>query len=323
MSKFKYGTPEYELEEAKKKIDSALEKVSKIRNEVGKIEELTMIKTPSIGSLSTFYKGGYYNSFNPLKMEHLDRAWGNADNHIDDCIRTMDFTHEENSDKIVNNEETAQKVKDFMETIGIRGTYSVYDYPTNRHKTKKSITKTAGYIDDIGREIKTSDGYKFAMDSLKKSRERLRKEFDDLCKKIIEDEKRKELERKKQEDIKELARFQVKYDNNGEWWDILDVILNKNKYLKLGHYLLKNREDWNDGPSYAKYGLSQFEVDGENDERIANELLYLTDDWDGDGRVFRDSKYGYDYVFSLVNDEELMKDYETVKSKYYDFQIQI
>ena len=53
--------------------------------------------------------------------------------------------------------------------------------------------------------------------------------------------------------------------------DILDVILEKDKYLRLAHYLLKNREDWNDGYSYAESGLNGFDVETETDKLIEDD----------------------------------------------------
>jgi len=96
--------------------------------------------------------------------------------------------------------------------------------------------------------------------------------------------------------------------------DLLDVILEKDKYLRLGHYLLKNREDWNDGYSYAENGLNGFIVESDEDGLIAADIQNCIDNWDGDGRCFRDCQYNYDHCFSLVKDEQLYKDYQLVKS---------
>jgi hypothetical protein len=43
------------------------------------------------------------------------------------------------------------QVKELMARIGIPGTYSTYEYPTSRSKTKKSVTHTAGFVGDLER----------------------------------------------------------------------------------------------------------------------------------------------------------------------------
>lgn len=82
--------------------------------------------------------------------------------------------------------------------------------------------------------------------------------------------------------------------------DVIDELIKENKYLMLGHYLLKNREDWNDGPRFAEYGLSQFKAESSEDLLIYHDIYERIHEWGGDGRTFRDSQYGYDYLFSLA-----------------------
>ena len=137
--------------------------------------------------------------------------------------------------------------------------------------------------------------------------------------KEIEEQKRKEeltrdAEKKKIENIKTLGRLENKYGlaltESGS--EILDAILSKDKYLALGHALLMNREDWNDGPEYARNGLEEFKVESDLDQSIYMEINELINDWQEDGRCFRDADYGYDYLFGLV-DKELLSDYREVR----------
>lgn len=82
-----------------------------------------------------------------------------------------------------------------------------------------------------------------------------------------------------------------------------------NKYLHLAHWLNRNREDWSDGYSYAEVGINNFKVENEQDREILDSLLALIDEnWDGDGRVFRDTKWNYDALYSLVP-EDLRSDF--------------
>ena len=43
------------------------------------------------------------------------------------------------------------QVKELMARIGIPATYTTYEYPTTRSKTKKSISHTAGFVTDLER----------------------------------------------------------------------------------------------------------------------------------------------------------------------------
>jgi hypothetical protein len=74
----------------------------------------------------------------------------------------------------------------------------------------------------------------------------------------------------------------------------------KNKYLKLAHYLSKNRLDWSDGCSYAQEGLENWINETSFDEEIYKEISGLISNWDNDGRVFRDCEHNYDSLFTFV-----------------------
>lgn len=94
--------------------------------------------------------------------------------------------------------------------------------------------------------------------------------------------------------------------------DMLEAVIRKNKYLYLAHYLLENRNDWNDGCYYAKTGLNGFKVEDEVDKMIYADISSYINDWDGDGRCFRDCAWNYDRLFSMV-DADLYKDYVEVE----------
>ena len=112
-----------------------------------------------------------------------------------------------------------------------------------------------------------------------------------------------------------MAMFRVKYtpdEPESDKQEILDAILEKNKYLRLAHYLRMNRGDWTDGYDYAETGLSGFVVETEVDSEIEKDITHHINNWDGDGRIFRDCEYNYNVIFGMVEDEQLMKDYNSV-----------
>ena len=62
-----------------------------------------------------------------------------------------------------------------------------------------------------------------------------------------------------------------------------------------------------------KTGLRDFVIETPLDREIFDTNQALCECWDGDGRVFRDNEYNYNTIFALVEDDKLMKDYQTVK----------
>jgi len=314
----KYGTAEYSLNEAKKQIDKALENLATVRNEVGTIMEIKSLGNSISAELSRYFKGSNYSSFTPAYRNHVESAYANAKAAVAERLAQIESIHKDNLPAIENNLATRKKISDFMNTIGISPTYTVYEYPTTRHRTKQSITKSAGYVSDMDRMLRFSDGYDMAKRGLKDTEDRLLKEYKTLIAAIEKAEKEEAQKVKAKEDLMELARMQVKY-GNFDWEELLDKVLEKDKYLRLGHFLLKNREDWNEGCHYAECGLNGFIVETAEDKEIETKLYSLIgENWDNDGRVFRDSDVGYDYLFSKV-DSDLYKDYGLIKSKISDY----
>jgi len=141
------------------------------------------------------------------------------------------------------------------------------------------------------------------------------KKLEEIKKWELEEENKEKIRIEKLEKNKELMRICKKYDIKVEdsSYSLLNCILSKNKYLSLAHFLEKNRNDWNDGYSYAETGLRRFSIENPIDQEIVGCINGLISNWDGDGRCFRDCKWNYDEIFSLVEDIELMKDYNYVK----------
>lgn len=315
----KYGTPEYSLNEAKKQIDKALSELSKVRQEIGGIQEVKKLPSLNFMTLSSHFKGSYYSSFDPTRLSHVEQAFANFKKFLEEKKSDLESIHNFNLPAIENNKQTRKKICDFMATIGIPEDYSTYEYPTPRHKTRQHIKKKAGFCSDIERMIPISDGYDSYARSFKEAEERITQEYNNFIAAIKKSEQEAAKIQEEKNSLMELARFQVKYETTGDWNEILDVILEKDKYLRLGHCLLKNREDWNDGYSYAECGLNGFDATTEEDSIIETELWNIINNFDVDGRNLRDAKFGgYDYLFSKV-EENLYKDYELAKSKISDY----
>jgi len=144
----------------------------------------------------------------------------------------------------------------------------------------------------------------------------LKKQLEEKVAAVRAIEKKKAVEIKEETRIKLFVDLVKKYNCDFPRGipsadEMLDVILAKDKYLRLGHYLALNHGDWNDGYSYAETGLRNFEVVTEEDKEIDAEISSYFEDF-SDGRVFRDCHYNYDYLFSKVT-KDLMEDYSKVK----------
>jgi hypothetical protein len=314
----KYGTPEHDLVEAKEYIDRAIESVLKIRSDIGSISKVETCPHFPFISIENVYSqnSSYYsNRFDPMNLSHVEKGYENALKKIESVLKSVEEMHTANEEALQNNKETKQKIVDFMTTIGIPANYTSYEYPTNRSKTKKSIPKTAGYISDINRVIALNDSYETRLSEYKSMKEKITKEYEKYKLEIQKQESEKLKKEKEDNDRMELARFQVKYDSKGYWDDILDIILNRNKYLRLAHFLLMNRNDWNNGYHYAECGLEGFDVVDNVDQDIHADISHHIINWDGDCRCFRDTTYSYDVLFGMVNDGELIKDYNIVSEK--------
>lgn len=111
-------------------------------------------------------------------------------------------------------------------------------------------------------------------------------------------------------------KYELGLDANQD--DILEKICDQDKYLKLAHGLLKNRMDWYDGPTDANYALGEFKVETPLDQEIYNSISPYINDWNGDGRIFRDMEWNYDRIFTLVKESNpsLYSDYQKLMEIY-------
>ena len=231
---------------------------------------------------------------------------------LDEVLPSLEETRLKNAEIIEHNKQIAEKVKLIMKTMGIPDSYSERDY-NSRARNPKYITRQAGYIGDITRNVSTFDTqYKNISDQINVIKTRINKWADDKIKAIRAEEASKKAEREKDAKVKLLAAMCGKYGIDAleeDYYDLLDEILRRNKYLHLAHHLLRNRNDWNEGPDRAEYDLSQFKIENEVDQKIYESIQEDIEDWQGDGRVFRDGEYGYDIIFGMC-DDDLMSDYQ-------------
>lgn len=263
------------------------------------------------GYPSDLFVSGYFNT-EVSTMEALD-AWKDGaiaavNKYIEDCSKIV----EQNKEVAEHNNEVRLQVRTFMEELGVPATFSHSYFKTSRSSRKTTETRRAGYLEDLDRLIGGPSTPSLNVDYYTQG---LDKKYEELKQKILQKE-REALKKKQQEEaLHKISLVRAKYtpeDYSSTYEDILEVILNKNKYLKLAHYLLMNRNDWSDGCNYAELGINSFSVEDTIDQEIHDEISGLIDDWDSDGRAFRDCEYNYSVLFGMVDDAELMKDYDKI-----------
>lgn len=207
---------------------------------------------------------------------------------------------------IQNNKLIVEKVTLLMQHIGIKSSYSVRD-TKSRATYPKYNNVSAGYISDLSRDVPTQ------IQGLKVDTKRLRQDIEQRYQNVI---RQVDAEKAKVQKQHQIALLRAKYtpdDAESSEWTIREKILSQDKYLRLAYYLEQNRNDWNDGCDYAETGLSGFEVVTAQDKEIYDNIQACIDDWDGDGRCFRDCTWNYGVLYGLVENQQLINDLEHLK----------
>lgn len=245
--------------------------------------------------------------------KRLGQIKGVYDQYIKDCEEVK------SQNKIIaeHNQKVWDKIKDIMLWIGVKEQYSKYGYATPRSSKMTKQIHRAGYLEDLANAAPVIVPMYKEIHYWSAYEAHAKKLIQDIEKKQIQQE-REEYERTKKKDLAKLA---VKYDVDDieDICSIKESILNKNKYLRLAHYLECNRTDWSDGYSYAESGIDGFIVETEDDAKIKNCIMtiLINDDYP-DGRSFRDCEWNYNVLYGMVNDDELLKDYNKLKNFIFD-----
>jgi vacuolar-type H+-ATPase subunit I/STV1 len=289
-----------------------------------KIESLTAKLNTENGVMSEVKKISFSGHWHSNVMYYDDSRYGsswkvavaNARKTVSEWRDKAEKMHASNIDAIANNEKARARIESVMSAIGIPQTYTTHEYKTKRSREKTAIKNVAGYRGDIERWLPVSDNYDVEM----KRYVELEQQINDFERKMQAEERQQaaEKERKEQEEIRkrkadlELVALLSKYGLPIETdeYTLFDTIVNSNKYLRLAHYMQRNRDDWSDGPSLAQYGLDSFSAETETDREIYEQVSDRISHWDGDGRVFRDMEWSYDQIVSFGVPCDLHTDYQ-------------
>lgn len=88
------------------------------------------------------------NSYVKVSLDQIERLVAPA---IDAARKQIDDVAAENAPLEEQNKKLVAQVTELMTRIGIPSTYTTYEYPSSRSKTKKAVSHTAGYVYDLER----------------------------------------------------------------------------------------------------------------------------------------------------------------------------
>lgn len=303
-------------EEAMSYIKGEYERVASLaKEEVPKVMKVEPCKFQLTWGTHHLEIKTYYNGSKPPETtEQFNNQLAKYLTSLDAEKKRLLAVHEANLPAIENNKKVRAKVTQVMQAIGIPNSYSERDY-SSKARTPKYNTKSAGYLSDLARNVTDTDGYDSAVQSANYAAQQATDYVRHAVALLGQKEREAAIAEQKRKNEMVIVHMRVKYECEPEASPraVLDAILDKNKYLRLAHYLELNRGDWSEGSDYAEQGLYGFSIETPLDQEIYDVNKALCDDWEGDGRVFRDNEHNYSTIFALVEDDKLMKDYQTVK----------
>ena len=278
-----------------------------------------------IRSLEDCYKPMLHVGSSPSKYEQSgypnQRAavmlrWENA---LKDAWAEVEKIHASNDLAIASNVETVAGVRSLMASIGIAPTREVSTLSRGRWKT---TTQEAGWVADL-RLVPIDDGYRKATEKKAEVQRGMHAAKVDWDRKDSEEAGKREREAERIQALTVMVevcgRHGIKFTGDMAVDELIGLLVYKNKYLALAHWLMKNREDWTDGYHIAQYAIERFVSETDQDREIEACILEAIGAGENgvDGRIFRDCAWNYNVLFALAADQDrqLHADYTAV-SKY-------
>lgn len=234
--------------------------------------------------------------------------------------RTKDVeAHARNIPAIENNTAIRASIEDFMSGIGMPKKFSV-PKPGSR-RFNRTISVEAGYFSDMNRAVPISDGFDQATatyNRLKADYDRFAADAAAAAERTREEAERAE-ERKRAERLEnlELARIILRHGlkEDAEWRDVLETLRGRDKRLDLAIAMEDTRGDWSEGFHRVRYAIDRFKLETDQDKEILADILPLLSGDEEDGRIFRDTTWGYNALYKLVEDQQLVTDARLAREK--------
>lgn len=237
-----------------------------------------------------------------------------------EAARALDVeNHEKNLPAIENNKLVHKAVAEFMAGIGMPLKWSERD-TKSRARYPKTITREAGYLEDLRRHVPTSDGFASASLTYQTLKTRYdeyaregEREAEEKARAGAEAEERRKAERRAN---LELAEIILRYglDRDAEWSDVLDALRKRDQRLDLAVAMQQTRCDWSEGAYRVSSAFGRFTIENDEDKEIANCIASILAEFE-DGREFRDCEWSYDRLFSSASDQQLATDIQTAMER--------
>jgi len=313
---------EDQLSRMQKSVEEGLES---IRKEAARLEEASLAATggkamPITPCKAADRAGAYIYTFSPgystssfygSSRVNWKAAAAAAREYLAAARKDLEEQHAANMPAIENNRKVIEQVKLIMANLGIPEIRTTWGYATARAKKMTQKSVRAGFLDDLAAACPVLDNYETCKQRLADFERRIESyEREEAAKEVAAEREAQKVQAERAK-LTLLGALAHKYGTSPEGYDILEAMGKKNKYFHLAYWLQRNRSNWNEGPSHAQTGLHGFTVETPEDQEIYDDIESRITDWDGDGRTFRDSPYGYDFLFGKV-DAELMADYESL-----------
>lgn len=156
---FKYGDKLYaiydgleKLEAAQTAQDLAAERIAGLADGSKFITcEKIELSLPNVYHLLDAPNGSYYSIFRSERKLPLEQGEKKARDAIAAARQLIESRRPEIEAAQAHNEQLKQKVIALMQRIGIPTSYTTYEFPTARSKTKKTVSHSAGYMGDLER----------------------------------------------------------------------------------------------------------------------------------------------------------------------------
>jgi len=289
-----YDAAEYAAKNAHDAIDKMIAEVAKVR------AELATLKTDvSMGGISQFEAYPY------SKVKHYKSYRSPAA-----AKAALTQAYEESVPVAKRNEEIAAhnaKIRNaaiaYLKALGVPDTYR----KVKSSRSWKTVEVTAEWTTALWQAFPVSHGWPTIQEQHKQSLAAIEKwEHEDAAAKRREEWERENAERlRKYFALAAAMASRYGLEPTAQPDDVFNAVIASDKYLFLAYWLQRNRGDWSDGYSYAEKGLHGFAVETPQDKAVYEEIAGLTEDWDGDGRCFRDCTWNYDRLFEIARERNI------------------
>jgi hypothetical protein len=285
-----FDSSQYAADSAKSGIDKMMQEVIVARDELAKLKE-------EIGD------GGII----PVKPYPYGKAMANVRSYANptEARQKLESLFEDSKSISAANELAAahnrkllEKLKGIIKAMGITTTVR-RKVPRKRDKYE---TVNADWFRDMESSFPIYSGFS-SIESIHKDKMAAVAKWEaEIAQQKANEQRERDAFQKKNQYVQLAASMATRYglEPTAEPDDVFYAVIGSDKYLKLSYWLERNRGDWSDGHYYADCGLNGFTIEDEQDREVSDCIYGYIDDWDGDGRVFRDCEWNYGRLYKIA-----------------------